>query len=153
MEPLPYIERVKIQCEILLPLFRRLRDEIGPDKAYAMLREATDEFATELGKQAATTSSGTPLQKLEKLLPMFTANDAVEFEPLAHSDSELSFNVKRCQYAEYFKSLDEPEFGAVITCGIDHPMTGGISRDMELQRSQTILKGGDHCDFRWKSKS
>ena len=49
MEPLPYLERVKIQSEILLPLYRRLRDELGKDKANALLRAAVKEYAEDLG--------------------------------------------------------------------------------------------------------
>ena len=40
MSDLPYIERVKIQSEILLPLYKRLRKELGEDKANEIKRKA-----------------------------------------------------------------------------------------------------------------
>lgn len=45
MEPIAYLDRVKIQIEILLPLYRRLRQEIGATRAAELLREAVDEYA------------------------------------------------------------------------------------------------------------
>ena len=50
MENLPYLERVKIQSEILLPLFKRLREEIGAERANELLRAAVTEYATALGE-------------------------------------------------------------------------------------------------------
>lgn len=85
-------------------------------------------------------------------MPMFVAGAALEVEPLADDARNLAMNVRRCKYAEFFQSIGEPEFGAMITCDMDPPMTAGIGDDLELERSQTILKGGSHCDFRWRAK-
>ncbi len=52
-QDLPYLERVKIQAEILLPLFRRMRAELGEAKAVELVRAAVAEFATQLGESLA----------------------------------------------------------------------------------------------------
>ncbi len=153
MDQLPYLERVKIQAEILLPFYRRVRAEIGEERAAALLRQSVEEFGERLGEQVAESVSGTSLEKLKALLPAFTAGDALDIEPLADTPDELSLNVRGCRYAEYFKALGEPAFGAMLTCEIDPPLTAGIGRDITLQRSQTILEGGSHCDFRWRAAS
>ncbi len=31
-------------------------------------------------------------------------------------------------------------------------MTEGVGDDIKLERTQTIMGGGSHCDFRWESK-
>ncbi|MGE0484606.1 MAG: L-2-amino-thiazoline-4-carboxylic acid hydrolase [Gammaproteobacteria bacterium] len=152
MEPIAYLDRVKIQCEILLPLYRRLRAEIGEARAAELLRAAVDEYARGVGAAAAAATPGHPLDTLRSLMPMFTAGEALEVEPLANDDETLAMNVRRCKYAEYFQALGETEFGAMITCEMDPPMTAGIGDALELQRSQTLLKGGTHCDFRWRTK-
>jgi hypothetical protein len=41
----------------------------------------------------------------------------------------------------------------MLTCEVDPPLTAGIGHDIILQRSQTILKGGSHCDFRWRAEA
>jgi hypothetical protein len=66
---------------------------------------------------------------------------------------QLSMNVRGCRYAEFFESLGEPEFGATLTGETDPPLTAGIGRDVARHRSQTILKGGTHCDLRWRARS
>ena len=153
MESLPYLERVKIQSEILLPLYRRLRDEIGEQQANAMLREAVREFAQALGEEAAASTGGTPIEDLQALVPMFVAGKTLDMEPVAQSATELSFDVKRCAYAEYFQQLGEPEFGAMLTCELDPAMTAGIGRGLTLKRTQTLLADGRACDFRWTVES
>ena len=148
-DPLPYIERVKIQAEILLPLYRRLKDEIGPDRARELLSEAVNEFATEFGRSIGRNEGSNSLEKLRKAVRMFTAGDAIEIEPVEESDTVMAFNVRRCRYAELFRKLGDREFGRLMVCGIDPPMTAGIGSDLKLERTQTMMEGADHCDFRW----
>jgi hypothetical protein len=152
MDPMPYLDRVKIQTEILLPLYKRLREEFGKEKANALLRGAVQDYATALGQHIAATIPGTGLQKVRTMMPMFAAGNALDVEPLADNERELFLNVRGCRYADYFKSIGEPEFGAMITCDMDPPMMDGIGADVRMDRTQTIAKGGSHCDFRWKAE-
>jgi hypothetical protein len=150
METLSYLERVKIQSEILLPFYRRLRTEIGEARAAELLREAVEEYASALGSSVSQSTQGTSLEKLRSMLPTFTADSALDVEPVADTDEELSVNVRGCRFAEYFHALGEPQFGAMLTCEIDSPMTTAIGSDLSLDRSQTIMTGDSHCDFKWK---
>ena len=151
MDQLPYLERVKIQSEILLPLYKLLRAEVGNERAAAMLRAAVSEFAHGIGAAVAQSVPGSSLDKLRSLMPMFTAGNALVVEPLADNNREFSVNIRACKYAEHFKAIGEPEFGAMMTCEIDPPMTAALGSDITLERSQTIMSGGSHCDFRWKA--
>lgn len=152
MESLPYLERVKIQSEILLPLYKRLRDELGASRANELLRAAVAEYATALGEGIGQAGDGSSLDKLKSAIPIFAANDALEVENITDSEQELSLNVQRCRFAEHFQSIDQAEFGAMLTCEIDPPMTKGIGEDLSLHRTQTIMSGGKHCDFRWRQR-
>lgn len=149
MENLPYLERVKIQSEILLPLYRRLRDELGAERANALLRDAVREYAENLGRAVGAAGAGTSLDKLRGLLPVMTAGDALDVEMHTNDTHELRFDIRRCAYAEFFQGIGEAEFGAMLTCEIDPPMTAGIGADLTLERSQTRMRGASHCDFRW----
>ncbi|MGR8950047.1 MAG: L-2-amino-thiazoline-4-carboxylic acid hydrolase [Gammaproteobacteria bacterium] len=153
MEQLPYLERVKIQTEILLPLYKRLREELGRDKANELLRASVHEYASKLGESIGQSPTGSSLDKLRTAIPVFAASDALDVEPVTNNDEELTMNVRGCQYAAYFKALGETEFGAMLTCEIDPPMTKAIGPDLSLDRSKTIMSGGDVCDFRWKLNS
>jgi hypothetical protein len=55
--------------------------------------------------------------------------------------------VVRCEYAKFFQALGEPELGFLLLCSADFPI--GEVLGMGLERSQTIMQGADHCDFRW----
>jgi hypothetical protein len=64
----------------------------------------------------------------------------------------LEFNVKRCRYAEYFKELGLPELGALFHCARDFAMIEGFDAGIVLKRTQTIMEGASHCDFRFQKK-
>ena len=151
MVQIPYLERVKIQSEILLPLYKRLREELGDERAAGLLRAAVREYALAMGSAVSKTVPGHSLDKLRSLLPLFAAGDALVIEPVADNHKEFSINVRRCRYAEHFKSIGEPEFGAMMTCELDPPMTEGLGSDLTLERTQTIMNDASHCDFRWKA--
>lgn len=61
MSQIGYFERVKIQAEILLPLFRRLREAIGEPRACELVRDAVREFATTLVDGAFISTDLPPL--------------------------------------------------------------------------------------------
>jgi len=146
---LPYLDRVKIQAEILLPLFRRMRAELGEERACALVRAAVAEYATAFGRELRARNEGTSLERLKTAMPGFIAGNALDVEPVADARAELKFNVRGCRYADYFHALGEPLLGAMLTCEIDPPMTAGVGDDLALERTQTIMGGGSHCDFRW----
>ncbi len=153
MDQLTYLDRVKVQCEILLPFYKRIRDELGAERAATLLRAAVREYALELGRTAGQTIPGESVAQVKAMMPMFAAGDALDVEPVADSPSEFSINVRGCRYADYFMGLNEPEFGAMITCEADVPMMETFSKTITMERTQTILKGGSHCDFRWTAKA
>ena len=56
----------------------------------------------------------------------------------------------RCRYAEFYKELGEPELGFLLVCGADFTTAEGFGPDIKLTRTQTIMQGASHCDFRYK---
>ena len=46
-----------------------------------------------------------------------------------------------------------PERGALIHCSRDFAMAEGFSGELELKRTQTLMQGASHCDFRFKRKA
>ena len=45
------------------------------------------------------------------------------------------------------------ELGALIHCSRDFAMAEGFSPDIKLERTQTLMQGASHCDFRFSRKS
>ena len=76
-------------------------------------------------------------------------DDALEIEVLELSDEKLSFDVNRCRYAELYQALGIPELGEILSCGRDFALSEGFNPKLKLTRTQTILGGSSHCDFRY----
>ena len=66
------------------------------------------------------------------------------------SEDAFAIDVKGCRYAEFYKALGEPELGFLLVCTADFPTAEGFGADIELTRTQTIMQGASHCDFRYR---
>jgi L-2-amino-thiazoline-4-carboxylic acid hydrolase len=64
----------------------------------------------------------------------------------------FELNVTGCRYAEFYQELGAPELGFLLTCSADFPFAEGFGGEVELTRTQTIMQGADHCDFRYRLK-
>jgi hypothetical protein len=56
------------------------------------------------------------------------------------------------RYAEFYKELGLAELGYLVHCNRDHAMTEGFNSDLTLARTQTVIEGAPHCDFRFSKK-
>ena len=70
----PLMQRVKLQSEVLVPLLRHLRAELGSEKAnalvYPVLRRCTKEWVTQL----ASSESENPVENFHRTSEMHSAN-------------------------------------------------------------------------------
>lgn len=48
------------------------------------------------------------------------------------------------------KALGEPELGFLLVCTADFAVADGFGGDVRLTRTQTIMQGASHCDFRYR---
>ena len=146
---LTLLERTKIQAEVLVPLIRAMEAEIGREQAHRLVRQALGEQLRESIRSA--TPPGGSRDAVEWLLRISEAGDALDLDRLDGPADEVNVNVTRCAYAECFDQLDEPELGFLLVCSLDYDMADGAG--VILERSQTIMQGSDHCDFRFKGVS
>jgi hypothetical protein len=77
----------------------------------------------------------------------------LRIEVVERTPQAFGFNVTRCRYAELYRSLGIPELGAVLSCNRDYALIEGFNPDVELTRTQTIMQGATHCDFRYRSRT
>jgi len=101
---------------------------------------------------AGPDSMGTILNGLEKVSQVWVGGGSLELKPVQRTETALEFNVTRCKYAEHFQALGLPELGTLIHCNRDFAMLEGFSDSMTLKRTQTIMPGASHCDFRFRMK-
>ena len=76
--------------------------------------------------------------------------DALDYRVRAQSQDIYEVDVTGCRYAQFYKELGEPELGFLLACGQDFSFTEGLGSGIKLTRTQTIMQGASHCDFRYR---
>jgi hypothetical protein len=147
---IPVIEQAKAQAQVLVPLIKALREEIGVERANKLSRRVLAEHFRTLGKAAWQKLSPEGAQKtLEKTWKSFAAGDALGYQVLKSSPEAFELNVTECQYAKFYQDLGEPELGFLLVCSQDDTFFEGYE-GVRLTRTQTIMQGASHCDFRYR---
>jgi L-2-amino-thiazoline-4-carboxylic acid hydrolase-like protein len=149
----PMIEQIKIQAQVLVPLLQTLRAEVGEERANTIVRRALGDLYRKLGEAWWRAQDSANLgEKLATTFDMFAAGDALDYDVVKKTPDAFEANVVGCRYAEFYKALGEPELGFLLLCSADIPMVEGFGGDVQLERTQTIMQGADHCDFRYALK-
>jgi predicted ArsR family transcriptional regulator len=146
------LKRREIEARILMPVLEALGKEFGRDKVFAVARDTVIQVAREQGRQVARKMGGSGLEDFARSMEDWKKGDALEMDVLAQSGEEYAFNVTRCRYAELYRALGIAEVGALLSCNRDFSLIEGFNPDIELTRTQTIMQGASHCDFRFKIK-
>ena len=141
---LSMLDAVKIQARIVIPIVKALERELGRERAHAIVGQAiADSYAN---WQAGRTQARNTHPREGNVAHSFP----VETEVVDDTDSAFAINMTRCQFAEYFRDIGEPEIGALLTCGVDFATQAKLRPDWEFRRTQTLMKGAPYCDFRWR---
>jgi len=144
-----FLEKVKIQAQVLVPLIKAFEAEFGSDRARSVARDALQSSVRKDYAKIREKIPGNPIDLISGSIDMF-AKDALQYEMIAQSSDVFDFNVTKCAYAAYYKTLGEPELGYLFVCDMDRAMAEGLGSDLEFKRSQTIMQGGAYCDFRYR---
>ena len=138
------LDAVKIQARAVIPIVRALERELGKERAHSIVGQAiADSYAEWQGKAVSTRNSHPRDNNIEEQFP-------VETEVVEDTDSTFAINMTRCRFAEYFRGIGAADAGALLTCGLDFAAEGVLRPDWEFRRSQTLMGGASHCDFRWR---
>jgi hypothetical protein len=150
----PLIEQIKIQAQVLVPLVKALRTKLGKERANEIVRRALGDLYRKHGEKWWRKQAGLDLgEKMASTFDrLFAAGDALEYDVVKQASDAFDVNVTGCRYAEFYKELSEPELGFLLVCSADFPMAEGFGAGVELTRSQTIMQGASHCDFRYRLK-
>ena len=150
---IPTIEQVKIQARALVPLVRALQAELGEERANAIIRNALGELYRSYGEKWWRAQGSQDLgSNMASAFDRFAAGDALDYEVIKQAPDAFEANVTACRYAEFYKKLGVPELGFLLTCSADFPMAEGYGANVQLKRTQTIMQGASHCDFRYARK-
>jgi predicted ArsR family transcriptional regulator len=151
--PISHLQRRKIEGRALIPFIEACREKFGDAATRDLVRATIRRLAAEDGATWAD-AFGNSFASLKAVAEqVWAGGGSLEVEIIAATDERLDFNVTRCRYAEFFKELGLAELGYLIHCNRDHAMIDGFNPDIALTRTQTVMQGATHCDFRFAAKA
>ena len=158
----PMLDRAKIQAPVLVPLLRAFREELGVERANRIAWKGLEKWRTDAIRELAKSfpAEATNVERFAALGQSFepAIGDAIDRKWIeGESDAKegkiperLDFDVTGCRFAQFFRELGEPELGFALLCSFDNTVADEVGKgDVEFKRTQTIMQGGDHCDFRY----
>jgi hypothetical protein len=148
---IPAIEQAKIQAQVLVPLVKVLQSELGEERANALVRKALSDIYRRFGEQWWRARKSKHLgENMASAFARFADGDALDHTVRAQSEDAYDIDVTRCRYAQFYQELGEPELGFLLVCTLDFPFAEGFDPDIKLTRTQTIMQGASHCNFRYR---
>ena len=143
------LKRREIEARILMPVLEALGARFGKDQVFETARRVIIDVARAQGKELARRMGGNSLSHFAGALEDWKKGDAYQMDVLEQTDETFSFNVTRCRYAEMYRALGIPEVGALLSCNRDFSLVEGFNPAVTLTRTQTVMQGAPHCDFRF----
>ncbi|WP_315834683.1 L-2-amino-thiazoline-4-carboxylic acid hydrolase [Bradyrhizobium prioriisuperbiae] len=155
------IEQAKIQAQVLVPLIKALQAELGEARANSLVRKALGETYRRHGEEFWRAKNEKNLGKenlgkanlgktMASAFATYARDDALDYRVVTQSQDAFEIDVTGCRYAEFYKELGEPELGFLLVCSADFDTAEGFDPDIKLARTQTIMQGAGHCDFRYR---
>jgi len=138
---LPILTQRRIEAAFAKGIFDEMKAELGEETARRILTNAVVKLAK---------SAPAGLDGFRAVLPRWTAEDALAIDVVKSTPTEFHFNVTRCRYAEMYRELGIPELGAILSCNRDGAFCEGFDPRLKMARTQTLMGGASHCDFRYR---
>jgi predicted ArsR family transcriptional regulator len=142
--------RREIEARILSPFIEALSEEFGAEKVLPVLQKTIIQIARRQGAQMAESGGGCGLEHFAVTLEAWKKDDALGIEVLEQTPQVFSFNVTHCRYADLYRELGVAGLGGILSCSRDFALIEGFNPDVQLERTQTIMEGAPHCDFRYR---
>lgn len=145
------LARRRIEAAIIAPIYEEMRARLGEETAQSILDAAIRKAAVAAGQSfAAKTPGGTDLRSFQDLQVLWTQEDALVTDVLKATDTEFDLNVRRCRYAEMYREMGLGHIGHLLSCNRDFVFCCGYDPRITLKRTQTLMQGASHCDFRYR---
>lgn len=146
------LTRREIEARIAGPLIKAFAAEFGREKTLEIAGRVIRSLAMESGVQLARIIGGNSLEHYAKAVERMSQDGALEQDILEQDSTKLYVNTTRCRYAEMYQQLGILDLGHLLSCARDFAMTEGFNPRIKLERTQTLMEGAPHCDFRFHLK-
>ena len=150
-ERMGILRQRRIEAAFAKGVYEEMKAELGEARAKAILSRAVVKMAKDTAAEMAKEAPGgePSLEHFIALQPLWTKDDALRIETLRQDEKHYDFNVTRCRYAEMYREMGLADLGAVLSCNRDGAFCEGYHPKMKLERTQTIMGGATHCNFRY----
>jgi hypothetical protein len=143
------LTRREVEARILAPMLDAMGETFGRERVLEVMRDTIVKVAKKQGAELAGFMGGVTFQHFADSLRFWTMDDALKIDVIEQTDDVFSFNVTRCRYAELYEKLRIRELGTALSCARDYALIEGFNPEVSLKRTQTIMEGAPHCDFRY----
>ncbi|MBN8893190.1 MAG: L-2-amino-thiazoline-4-carboxylic acid hydrolase, partial [Rhodospirillales bacterium] len=131
-------------------VYEEMKAELGEAAARRILTNAVVKMARETAAEMAKSApNGPDLDSFRAIQPRWTAEDALRTEVVESTATTFHFNVVKCRYAEMYRAMGLADLGAILSCNRDGAFCEGYDTKLKLTRTQTLMGGATHCDFRY----
>jgi len=149
-ERLAILEQRRIEAAVIKPIYEEMKTRFGEDVAQEVLRDAITKSAIDAGKEfAAEVDGNTDLKAFQAIGKHWLKGGALEKDYLKQTDDEYQFNVTRCRYSEMYRDMGVGDIGHLLSCHRDATFCQGFDPRITFERTQTLMEGASHCDFRY----
>ena len=151
LKKIPILEKRRIQAEVVGPLFKEMVEQVGHQKASAILKKAIRKAAIKEGQLFRINSDPKEpiMDNFIALYDLWKADGALEIEVLKASKTQFDFNVNRCRYAEMYREMGSKGIGHLLSCNRDGTFCEGFDPNLKLVRDQTLMEGASCFTFRY----
>ncbi|WP_424811152.1 L-2-amino-thiazoline-4-carboxylic acid hydrolase [Roseococcus sp. YIM B11640] len=143
------LEQRRIEAAFAKGLYEEMSAEIGEEKATEILTRAVVKLARQAGATIAKEAPEPSIAHFAASMERWKLDDALRIDVLREDETHFDFNVTRCRYAESYREMGLGKLGAVLSCNRDGAFCEGYDPRMKLERTQTIMSGATHCNFRY----
>jgi hypothetical protein len=151
MSDLPILTQRRIEAAFAKGIYEEMKQELGEEAARRILTNAVVKLAKSTAAEMARDAPGGPsLDSFRAIQPRWTAEDALRTEVISSTATEFHFNVVKCRYSEMYRAMGLAELGAILSCNRDGAFCEGYDPKLKLERTQTLMGGASHCDFRYR---
>ena len=140
-EQVGVLVRREIEARILGPMIDAFADAFGRERVLEIVRSTIVEIARSQGRTIAGT------------MEAWKRGGALETDTLVDTGDAFDFDVTRCRYAEMYRAIGMEELGSILSCARDYALIEGFNESVDLTRTQTIMEGATHCDFRYRQRA
>lgn len=149
-QKISHIKRREIQAPIVSAVINGFIKELGEERTLQILSKVIEQDAIDSGRILASEFKGNGINELSQLIREIWCDEgALVIDVLKETENEFHFNVTQCRYAEAYKKLNVLGLGKCLSCDRDFSFNQGFNPEIKLKRTQTIMEGADHCDFRY----